>query len=436
MDSLVRNKSLYDKYLTYCCWIFSIIIWGLIIYIIITFIISKKDYESIKNAVYAIICIYLLYLIVEFCSSTSKYLCNKKDIKGIEYQMRKYFEINPIISFYCECYHIETIENRYRVKKRRYATYTKKEKVVTHRDRYNLQYRSSRDVSGLLNLAHIGRKSYIKLFLKKEINFADPISVNDYITQKDIFWRKNRFRDTYMDFREERIIPGLIWHNLARITDKEPCSINIYWFTFFTFLTLAQFYKSYINCFHISQNFTIRKIVSTRYDLNSKKFNEIYRNLIPQINLMKRQINFDINQYNYVNQNVEIDLPTKEEIEEAEKKYKDQVPSYEIYQEGENDEEGIIRTGTIKDNPKFSAFNCHEAPPLFIPVAGNIGLSAEQINRQGTLPNGFDKPGFKFSIESNQELISEKENQVHPSDSHDNNELKIINYENNNEIIS
>ena len=116
-----------------------------------------------------------------------------------------------------------------------------------------------------------------------------------------------------MDFREERIIPGFMEYNLVRITDKEPCSINFYWFAFFTILTLAQFYKSYVNCFCISQNFTIRKIVSTRNDLNSEKFNKKYRNLIPQINLIKSQINFDINQYNYVNQ---------KEIEEAEKNIK------------------------------------------------------------------------------------------------------------------
>ena len=42
-----------------------------------------------------------------------------------------------------------------------------------------------------------------------------------------------------MDFREERIIPGLIEHNLVNISGKEHCSINIYWFIFFTILTLV-----------------------------------------------------------------------------------------------------------------------------------------------------------------------------------------------------
>ena len=45
-------------------------------------------------------------------------------------------------------------------------------------------------MSGLLNLNQEGRISYMELFLKKEINFADPISVKDYITQKDSFCLK------------------------------------------------------------------------------------------------------------------------------------------------------------------------------------------------------------------------------------------------------
>ena len=385
-DKLSQNqennkKTSCDNYLSFFCWVFSITIWCLIIFIIIVNSKSEKDYEKIKGAIYAIICCYILYLIVEFFSSTSKFLCKQKNNKGVKYQMGEYFEKYPTIRFHCKCYHYE---KRKIEKKNKKGHDTKKVKVVTHTDSYDLEYRSSRDVSGLLNLKYNndhkdrkGRISYVKLFLKKEINFADPISVKDYITQKDSFWRKNRFRDTFMDFREERNIPGLIENNPIIINDEEPCSVNIYWFIFFTILTLAQLYKSYVNCYSCDeQKFTIRKIISTRYDLNSDKDNKQYKNLIPQINLNNSQINFDINQYTYVNQNAETNLPTKEEIEEAEKKYKDEVPVYEVYQNEDDDEKGIMKKGTVKDNLKFSVFNCEEAPPAFIQVAGKIGLSS------------------------------------------------------------
>ena len=91
---------------------------------------------------------------------------------------------------------------------------------------------------------------------------------------------------------------------------------------FFTFLTLAEFYKIYYNFSYIIQSYTIRKLISTRYDLNTEENNEKYRNLIPRINLIKSHINFDNNDYNYVNKDIIVKIPTKEEIEEAEKKYK------------------------------------------------------------------------------------------------------------------
>ena len=95
---------------------------------------------------------YIFYLIVEFRSSTSKYLCNKRDNKGIEYQMGKYFETSPIIRFNCQCYHYETRHYRQRTSRGHYVTRTKRVRVITHTDQYILSYKSSRDVSGLFNL--------------------------------------------------------------------------------------------------------------------------------------------------------------------------------------------------------------------------------------------------------------------------------------------
>ena len=64
-------------------------------------------------------------------------------------------------------------------------------KVVTNRDSYNLPYYSTKDVSGVFFIENgacsSSKKTFIKLYLQKEINFVDSISYNDYLNQKDLF---------------------------------------------------------------------------------------------------------------------------------------------------------------------------------------------------------------------------------------------------------
>ena len=64
-------------------------------------------------------------------------------------------------------------------------------KVVTHGDSYNLPYYSTKDVSGVFFIENgacsSSKKTFIKLYLQKEINFVDSISYNDYLNQKDLF---------------------------------------------------------------------------------------------------------------------------------------------------------------------------------------------------------------------------------------------------------
>jgi len=81
----------------------------------------------------------------------------------------------------------------------------------------------------------------------------------DYQYYKEQFWKRNRFRDVYMDFNEKRKVNGLVHHNLIKISQHEPCFISFGWFMIFTLLTVCEFYKLYINTFFIYQEFKIRK---------------------------------------------------------------------------------------------------------------------------------------------------------------------------------
>ena len=105
-----------------------------------------------------------------------------------------------------------------------------------------------------MDLAQAKKKAFIKLHLQKEINFVDSISYNDYLNQKDLFWRRNRFFDVHMDFNETRYIPGMEKHNLVKIGNEDPSSVAIGWYILFVILTFGQFYKQYVDSFCVFQN--------------------------------------------------------------------------------------------------------------------------------------------------------------------------------------
>ena len=81
-------------------------------------------------------------------------------------------------------------------------------------------------------------------------------------------------KDEFFDFKEERTIPGFTEHNLIKLTNKDSCLINFFLFFLATLLTLGEIYTIYLNSCSIKQSFKIRKIISTRYDLNQVKYDE------------------------------------------------------------------------------------------------------------------------------------------------------------------
>ena len=74
--------------------------------------------------------------------------------------------------------------------------------------------------------------------------------------------------------------------------------LYVYFICFFNF---GEFYKSYINSLCVNQKFIIRKIVSTRYDLNHPICNEKYFKFNPQIDLIFNTYNFEPQDFNYLN---------------------------------------------------------------------------------------------------------------------------------------
>ena len=113
---------------------------------------------------------------------------------------------------------------------------------------------------------------------------------------------------------------------------------------------------------------------------------------MPQLNLITQQYTYEPNNYNYINKESQLDLPTKEELEMA-YKYKDKIPDYQISNGDDQNKEGVII-----DNPNYSSYNENEPPTTFKPISGEIGLDESQVNEAGAAPVDFGQPDFRFNV--------------------------------------
>jgi hypothetical protein len=277
-----------EKALNIIGWILQVIIWGLLALSIII----KKPLPII-----ALIIVYLLYILIEFCGPTSCSLCHKKNVEGMKEKMGKLFRTPPVIEWEYKCFHY---------------SYTTDKKKVTKKGTEKMRYYSSRDISGPFNLNcdanSISKKYYIKLELSEDISFADDLTEYDYKKQL-----KNLETDIHISYEERKYIPGMEEYYLVKIGKEEPPCVNCGLFFLFTVLTLVEFYQLYVNQFNVYQDFCIKKVISTRYNLNSGKYNEIYKDSNPFINLIKIQYKFQPSDYNYLNR--DYTLPQQEEAE-------------------------------------------------------------------------------------------------------------------------
>ena len=309
-------------------------------------------YESFKLFLILFIFSYIPYIIMEFRSSTAKILWNIISKEDVKEMIRKYFATPPKILINCQSFHTET---GYISRVNSTTGYTKTESyeypVVTNSKILDFPYYSARDVSGLFYLidkASAGNKSYVKLELIEDINFADEISYMDYIYEKNIFIEMNKNLDKELNTKESRIIPFMINNTIIKIDNSFSLMIPL--FVFLTLLTLAELYKPCIKSFYYEQQFKIRKLISTRYDLNQPEFNTKYQKINPRVIVDAQTFDFRPEDYNYLNNDCQVNQPIKEELEMAEI-FKDKIPEYQILNNG------VIFDNTIKGNNNINSGN-------------------------------------------------------------------------------
>ena len=346
-----REETAYSIY----CWIFQLGTWGSLIGAIFGLRNDNKKIFILFGAVY------FIYVLIELFSNTSKYLRKKDEQEGLNEIMGRIFKTPPKISLFCECFHTRGSGKRRR-------------KIIKHSETYDIPYYSARDVSGLFTLngrkEDISRKSFLKLDIEPEICFADEISFQDYMIQKTNFWRANENKDSEFKFEETRIIPDIDNYIFVKL-DDDSCFASFWVFLIFTILMFAEIYKLLFNCLCIHLKFKVRKLVSTRYNLNLPK----YQPFNPQLDIYEERYTYEEDCYynNFLDENNIPILPTEEELRMAQQ-YKDKIPDYKITYEEEN-----VKAGIVIDDPNIK-FDPHEEPPK-----GNIDiiLNQNQMNNAG-----------------------------------------------------
>ena len=307
----------------------------LILYLLTIF--SDIKFEESTILIFFIVA-YVLYIIIEFNSPTFSFLRNKinqDEIKSILFTLIK---TNPTIELEYNMYQPNVNNKKYEINK-----------IGT--TNVNFPYYCSRDVSGLLELDilkdSLKDKAFVALNIEYEINFADELSFMDYENFRNDFYDICFKKTNNISYSEKRfIVPKFKNFTLIRIGDKDPCSVNIFLFILFTIIPVAEFYICYIYSFFTTKTFVIRKLISTRYDLNQEQY-QIFN---PYVKFLDQIYDFDINDYNYINKEYQSQTTWDNEIDYV-SEYKHYVPKYECESYININEK--IKIGIIKDEPKY-----------------------------------------------------------------------------------
>jgi hypothetical protein len=276
-------------------WLLTVVLWVLLLKSY--FGLSDSTPESRDRWYIATGIVGLLYLVAEFYSPNFRAMMNQKQAADAYEFMERVFRERPQWDLHVECYHNTTVIERSTNSQGRTKTRRHSKRVVTHTAHEPVAFRSWRDVSGhfILNsgeaMANV-EIPYVRLSLKLEFEWAADGSEGDFTAQSTRFKDYNR-RDVHQDYSETKTLQDWTSHSLVRVSDYQPCCYSSVWYILFVLLTLAEVYKLHINKYMAVQEFTVRKLLSTRVDLNSPEFEPKYQ--VSGIIAAGRQIDFQPN---------------------------------------------------------------------------------------------------------------------------------------------
>ena len=196
------------------------------------------------------------------------------------------------------------------------------------------------------------KKRFVSLKLDFELNFADTITMYDYIKQKNDYCNENKWRDEHLDFTEMRSIPDTFHEKLIKIDNDVPMYLQWYVFVGFLLCGIVELYKLFMQLFIIRERYVIRKLISSRNVVDNCEYDQ----LKPKISVFGDIV--DVETKCKVVTGVDKVEPTEEEITAA-KKYQQFIEAGKaiLYtQEGNdmcnnnnNDNTGVItkETGNV-----------------------------------------------------------------------------------------
>jgi len=250
------------------CWVCSILLWGSLIITIYTFLTRKNNEKNehlpVLLSVSAIL--YIVMLINSFCSSTFSFLGSQATPYQLQSYLENIYRAPPVIQQKIECYHYE--RRVYYEKDKNGTLHQKVEerKVVTHTAFDNVRIMSYRDISQplFLDLSSMERNiKFLKLKINPNLLFSNDGSENDYNFQITNFIRMNNF-DSHYDHSVTKLISGFKEYWLIPVSSDIRISyLGQGWYTLFTFLTMTEIYKNYVNGLSRYHEYTITKEIST-----------------------------------------------------------------------------------------------------------------------------------------------------------------------------
>ena len=271
---------------------------------------------------------YIFIIICEFCNHKDFFKDQKTphEIKNI---IGKYFSSPGTIQFKRYIYEGRTRTNN----EGNQETYDE----LIDCENEDLKIISSRDVSGVLNFSP-GGYSYASLHIDTEVQFADTVSYNDFLEQEKKFKKETNEKHYDPGKRAkvgvDRGVSGFGSNNdyLVNIYNRnnnESCFLSRGTFIAFVLLTLGPIYDTIILCCIFKNiSFTIRKLVSTRYDLSKETK---YDPFTPKLVFPKNQFDFNKEDISHFDKTINVFPPTQEELAKS-MKYQDYIPDYRVYQ--------------------------------------------------------------------------------------------------------
>ncbi len=267
------------------------------------------------------------YLLFEFLSPEWRFLCKCKKKSTINEKFSQIIKLTPKITWNIISYHNEIQYNMKRNGEGKIEPITSYLKMITHRASGNMTFYSSRDISGTLTIdceqLNIKRLTEIEFVFTNEIILCDDFTKADYENKKKAFILENK-KDELYEITEKIEIQGLDKSYTVRVYDISSCGIISYFL--FSIFCLGEFFsccyfgnKCNSNSYNRQIYYKIKKAVSNRESLNQDKYDIIYNQSNPKIDLISKQYIYEPSEFIIDDPNYNISapssLPLKEEIE-------------------------------------------------------------------------------------------------------------------------